>query len=240
MGNDPFGRAIRDYHLGQQDEPLIHRDGDERGEHPIEGNYFGEFCPGHDWTSGIEQHLDGPLLDIGAGVGKHTLYFQEQFETVAIEVSEYLVETMSDRGVEDARHVDMFALREAFGRDRFQSVLANGTQLGLVGSMQGLRRFLGDIAYVTGPDGTAVLDCYDPTLERTKNAMGYRDDPTPGLAYRVLHFEYEDDVGETLLFRLFSPDRIREATVGTGWNVEEIWRVPADNPCQLEIALTKQ
>ncbi len=70
--------------------------------------------------------------------------------------------------------------------------------------------------------------------------MGYHDDPTPGLAHRVMHFEYEGDVGETLLFRLFSPDRIREATVGTGWNVEDIWRVPADDPCQLEIALTKQ
>lgn len=240
MGNDPFGRAIRDHYLGQQDEPLIHRDGDEWREHPIEGNYFGEFCPDHGWTDGIEQYLDGPLLDIGVGVGKHTLYFQERFETVAIEVSEHLVETMRDRGVEDARHVDMFALRETFGRDRFQSVLANGTQLGLVGSMQGLRGFLGDLAYVTGPDAMAVLDCYDPTLERTNNAMGYRDDPTPGLAHRVMYFEYEGDVGETLLFRLFSPDRIREATVGTGWNVEDIWRVPADDPCQLEIALTKQ
>lgn len=38
MGNDPFGRAIRDHHLGQQDEPLIHRDGDEWWEHPIEDN----------------------------------------------------------------------------------------------------------------------------------------------------------------------------------------------------------
>lgn len=146
---------------------------------------------------------------------------------------------MDDRGVEDARHVDMFDLRETLERDRFQSVLANGTQLGLVRSMQGLRRFFNDLAYVTGPDATAVLDCYDPTLERTKNTMEYREDPTPGLAYRVMHFEYEGDVGKTLLFRLFSSDRIREATVGTGWNVEEIWRVPADDPCQLEIALTK-
>lgn len=55
-----------------------------------------------------------------------------------------------------------------------------------------------------------------------------------------MHFEYEGAVGETLLFRLFSPDRIREATVGTGWDVAEIWRVPPDDPDQLVIVLTKQ
>jgi hypothetical protein len=38
----------------------------------------------------------------------------------------------------------------------------------------------------------------------------------------VLHFEYDGDVGETLYFRLFSPDRVREAAVGTGWSVAEV------------------
>jgi hypothetical protein len=51
--------------------------------------------------------------------GRETLHFQEQFETVAIEISEYLVETMRDHGVRDARHADMFELREHFDRDRF-------------------------------------------------------------------------------------------------------------------------
>jgi hypothetical protein len=146
---------------------------------------------------------------------------------------------MRDRGVEDARQADMFALRETFERDRFQSALAIGTQLGLAGSMQGLRQFLGDLAFVTTADATAVLDCFDPEDAEIADMLGYRADPTPGLASRVMHFEYEEDIGETLLFRLFSPDRVREAVVGTGWEVAEIERSPSTYGPHYQVALSK-
>jgi hypothetical protein len=228
MSPDPFGHAVRDGWLGDRAEPLVQRDGDEESEHPIERFYLAEFRPDDDrW---LESWLDGPLLDMGAGAGRHALSFQDRFETVAIEVSDHLVETMRERGVNDARYGDMFGLRDAFEHDRFRSALAHGTQLGLAGSMQGLRRFLGDLAFVTTPDATAVLDCYDPDCEGAAALLGYRADPTPGLAYRVFQFEYEGEVGEPLLFRLFGPDRLREATVGTSWSVAEIRRSPDDAP----------
>lgn len=219
--SDPYGRAIRDHHLGERDEPLVECCGDKTREHPIEAFYFGEFSPDDDW---LESWLDGPLLDMGSGVGQHTLYFQQDFDTVAIEISDHLVATMRDRGVADARRADMFALRDSFERDRFRSAFAHGTQLGLAGSMDGLRRFLGDLAFVTTADATAVLDAYDPSHERATDLLGYRADPTPRLAYRLYHFEYENDVGKPLLFRLVSPARLREATLGTGWTVAEIRR----------------
>ncbi|MEF8856128.1 MAG: class I SAM-dependent methyltransferase [Haloplanus sp.] len=240
MSPDPFGRAIRDQFLGDREEPLIQRDGDEKLEHPIERFYFGEFRPDDAAGQWLESWLDGPLLDMGAGAGKHVLYFQHRFEAVAIEVSDHLVETMRERGVNDARYGDMFGLRDAFERDRFRSALAYGTQVGLAGSMQGLRRFLGDLAFVTTPDATAVLDCYDPDCEGTAALPGYRSDPTPGLAYRVMQFEYEGEVGATLLFRLFGPDRLREATVGTGWSVAEIRRQSGENTYHYRAALTKK
>lgn len=235
MESDPFGRAIRDHYLGEREEPLIDRDGDETREHAIERWYFGEY-ERDEW---FESWLNGPLLDMGAGVGRDSLFFQERFETVAIEVSEHLVETMDDRGVNDARFADMFSLKSYFGRDRFRSALANGTQLGLVGSMAGLRQFLGDLAFVTTTDATAVLDCYAPEKPATKHAFGYRADPTPGLAYRVMHCEYEGTVGKTLLFRLFSTDRLREATIGTVWNVAEVTYGPENDPNQWVAVLTK-
>ncbi|WP_135851577.1 methyltransferase domain-containing protein [Halorussus salinus] len=220
---DPFGRAVRDHSRGERDEPLIQRDGEETREHPIEQFYFTEFTAESDPGRWLESYLDGPLLDLGAGAGRHALYFQEKFETVALEVSENLVATMRDRGVADARDGDMFALRETFERDRFRSALAIGTQLGLAGSMDGLRRFLSDLAHVTAPDGTAVVDCYDPGRIEEGDLLGYRPDPTPGQAARVMTFEYEDELGETLLFRLFGPDRIREAAVGTDWRVADVY-----------------
>jgi len=220
MATDPFGRAVLDHHRGDRETPLVVRDGATTREHPIEQFYFEPFDAAADeW---LVERLEGPLVDLGAGAGRHALYFQERFETVAVEASDHLVEVMRERGVEDARRGDMFALREAFGRDRFRSALAHGTQVGLAGSMQGLRRFLGDLAYVTTPDATVVLDGYDPTAPAAAELLGYRSDPTPGVAHRVMTFEYDGAVGETLLFRLFGPDRLREAAVGTGWTVTEL------------------
>lgn len=236
---DPFGRAIRDFHLGQQEEPLLQRDGEDVLEHPIGCFYFEEFDPESEGGAWLASWLDGPLLDLGAGVGQHALHFQDHFETVAIETSDHLVETMHDRGIEAARHGNMFALRETFERDRFRAVLAHGTQLGLAGSMAGLRQFLDDLASVTADGATAVLDCYDPKHEEASDLLGFRDDPTRGLAHRVMHFEYEGDVGETLLFRLFSPERLRDAAAETGWTVADVRYSDSANPSYYRGALAK-
>lgn len=218
MPADPFGRAIRDHYLDNRKEPLIDRDGDETREHSIERWYFGE----HSEDVWRDTWMKGPLLDIGAGAGRDALYYQDQFETVAIEVSEHLVEIMRDRGVHDARLANMFTLRHYFDRNRFRSVHSIGTQVGLAGSMAGIRQFLDDLAFVTTPDATAVLDNYAPKKEPTKDVFAFRGDPMPGLAYRVYHEEYKEEVGKTLLFRLFSVGRLREASIGTPWEVTEV------------------
>ncbi|WP_254822839.1 methyltransferase domain-containing protein [Haloglomus halophilum] len=213
--SDPFGRAVRDHHEGARESALVQRDGTETLDHPIDDFYFSTYDAEADpW---LADALDGPLLDLGSGAGRRALAFQRQFETVATDVSEQLVAVAADRGVEDARVADMFALREPFERDRFASALAIGTQVGLAGSMGGLRAFLADLAHVTTPDATAVIDGYDPASVEEGEMLGYRSRPERGLAHRVFHFEYEGEVGETLLFILFGPERLSEATVGTDW-----------------------
>lgn len=219
---DAFGSAIRDFHHGTQTEPLVQRDGEETLDHPIEAFYFESFDPTSGDGGWIVEHVDGPLLDVGAGAGRDSLYFQDRFETVAVEVSEALVETMTERGVEDARLGDMFALPEQFEDGRFQSALVIGTQTTLAGSMAGLEQFLEELATVTREDGTAILDGYDPTDDAAEELLGYRSDPADGLAHRVMTFEYDDVVDPILYFRLFSPDRLREAAADTRWSVVDI------------------
>lgn len=214
---DPFGRALLAHHRGEREQPLLQRDGDDVLEHPIEEFYFGD--PDREWLTST---FEPPTLDVGAGAGRDALALQERGETVAIEVSESLVTLLAERGVEDARLVDMFDLRERFEPDRFRSVLVIGTQVGLAGSMAGLEGFLADLAAVTTDDATAVLDWYDPTHPGATELLGYREDAASGLAHRVMYFEYGGTVGPILLFRLFSPERVREAARETDWSVETI------------------
>lgn len=122
----------------------------------------------------------------------------------------------------DARQVNMFKLPDAFKANRFRSAIAFGTQVGLSRSIHGLKQFFDDLAYVTTPDATAVIDGFDPDHEKTKEKLDYYDDPSTGLAYRLLQMEYDGTLGEPWLYRLFTPDRVREATTGTEWEVSEV------------------
>ena len=224
MSADPFGRSILDHHRSARDAPLVQRDGEETLEHPIEDFYFGTHDSNQRKWAWADAYIDGPLVDVGAGAGREALFYQHRIEVVATDVSEHLVTTMRERGVTDARVADMFALRESFGQNRFGSVLSHGTQLGLAGSMVGLRRFLEDLDVVTTPTASVVLDSYDPGADDIDDLLGYRSDQTPGLAFRVMSFEYEGTHGDILLFRLFGPDRLREAALDTGWVVDDICR----------------
>lgn len=237
--SDPFAQAIHDFHFDEQRGPLVSRRGEETQEHDVDV-YFSEYAAEGDDSAWFESWLDGPLLDMGAGAGRHALYYQEQFETVAIEQNDLLVEVMDDRGVTDARVADMFSLREAFERDAFESALAVGTQVSLSRSVQGLRQFLGDLAFVTTSDATAVIDGFDPGHETTEGMLDYYADPAQGLAYRVLQFEYDGTLGEPWLYRLFTPERVREAVAGTGWEVAEVKHGPGEWAHNYRVALRKR
>ena len=236
---DPFAQAIHDCHFDELAGPLLYRNGEETHEAAVAAVYLDEWEPDGEAGDWFESWLDGPLLDMGAGGGRHALYFQEQFETVAIDNSEPLVAVMRDRGVADARLGDMFALRESFERDRFRSALAVGTQLSLARSEAGVTEFLADLAYVTTPNATAVLDCFDPEHERTREMLDFYEDATPGRAYRVLQFEYDGTLGEPWLYRLFTPETLRELTVGTDWRVADVRRGSGEWDHNVNVALEK-
>jgi len=225
----PFAAALQDHHRDEREAPLIQRDGEWTREHPIEDFYFGRASPDQDRTAFLLEHLEGPLVDLGAGAGRDPLFFQERFETVAVEVDGPLVEVMRDRGVEQAVQGGMFDLSASFEPDRFASALSFGTQLGLAKSMVGLRRFFEDLAVVTTDDATAVVDGYDPDHPDAADLLGYRADAAEGLAHRVMHFEYDGAVGETLLFRLFSPDRLAAAAADAGWRVTTVRRAGGEH-----------
>lgn len=231
----PFATALHDHHFEELQGPLRIRDGERTEDHPIEGYYFADY----EGDDGVLDAVEGPLLDIGAGAGRHALALQERFETTAIEPNEKLVEVMRGRGVEDAHAVDMFDLRDAFDPGTFRSAIIIGTQVGLARSIPGLRAFLDDLDHVTTADATVVLDGYDPDHERTTELIGYRESHDGETAYRVLQFEYDGSIGRPWLFQLFSPDDVERAAQDTVWDVTEVTRGQGDWAHTYNIVLEK-
>lgn len=219
---DVFGRALRDEYHDRRTAPLWRIDGQNRERHLERGFYFTDISPASPGTAWVSDWLSGPLVDVGCGTGDHALFYDDRMDVVAVDVSAHLVAVSRERGVAETRVVDMFTIADAFPHDRFGSALVNGTQVGLGGSVRGISRLLAGLASVTQPDATAVVDQYDPSADAAPDLFGFRADPTPGMAFRLFHFEYEGEVSPTLQFRLLSPNRLSEACIGTGWRLADV------------------
>ncbi|WP_435360038.1 class I SAM-dependent methyltransferase [Haloarchaeobius sp. DFWS5] len=223
---DPLGVAMRDYQRGGLRGDCRYVDGADTTDGHIEANYFRDTDEMADEQAELLLSLDGPVLDVGCGSSQYALFYQRHDVPVtAFDVSPGAVETARERGVEDAQVADMFEM--PYPDDEFSSLLANGTQLSLGGSIAGIRSLLAEFARVTTSDATAIVDTYDPSeLDDADEMLGYRPDPRGGVAHRAFHFEYERDqerlVGRTLHFLLVSPERLRDACVGTPWSVETV------------------
>ncbi|WP_247003554.1 class I SAM-dependent methyltransferase [Halosolutus gelatinilyticus] len=229
-GADPLGRAMLAHQRGDF-ETLRYRDGADVQDGNVRKFYFGSSEEWADETIALLDRLADrePVLDVGCGAGQHALWWQERgVDVTAIDASPNAVRAARDRGVEDVHVMDMFDL--AVDRSRFGAVHCVGTQLGLGASVAGISDLLAEFARVTDEDGIAVVDNYDPT-RLDEEFFGYRPDPREGVAHRCFHFEFEEEradesrvreVGPSMHFLLCSPDRLREATIGTPWTVRSV------------------
>ncbi|MCU4972237.1 class I SAM-dependent methyltransferase [Halobacteria archaeon AArc-m2/3/4] len=245
---DPLGQAMLDYLHGEMGA-LTYRDGAQTRDGHVADYYFQPRAEWGEETVAFLERIEsrgGPILDAGCGAGQHALWLQDRgLAVTGIDVSPNAVEAARERGLEDARVMDMF--ETDFERDRFHVVYALGTQIGLAGSFAGLRDLLAEFARITDEDGVAVVHNYDPSgIDGADDLLGYRPDPRTGVAHRCFHLEYEyesDDrgdgsedgggrekdenarvreIGSTLHFLLFGPDRLADATIGTPWTVADV------------------
>ena len=101
----------------------------------------------------------GRVLDVGAGSGCHSLEIQKRgLEVCAIDISPLSVEVMRQRGVKDARLVNMFD--EGF-QERFDTVLMLMNGSGVIGRLENLPAFFQRMKQILNPGGCILMDSSD-------------------------------------------------------------------------------
>jgi SAM-dependent methyltransferase len=126
------------------------------------------FFADHDDWAGIErdafEHVDGRVLDIGAGAGRHSLVVQRrQLESVAIDISPGAVEVCRCRGVRDAQLLPLAEIDESLGA--FDTVLLLCGNFGLAGGREETIALLEKLHSLTSPGAKIVLDTVDPYVD---------------------------------------------------------------------------
>jgi SAM-dependent methyltransferase len=218
---DILGKAISDYYNYEREHILwVHDEHGPKVEMPVV-TYFRR----EDQMPELElKALDlcrGKVLDIGAGAGSHALALQDRnIEVTAMDISALATEVMRLRGVEQAVAQDIFQYREG----KFDTLLLLMNGIGLVGTIQGLRRFLGHARQLLLPGGYLLFDSSDV-------AYLYEDDlPVSDHYYGEIRCRYEYRRQKTDWFTWLYIDRNTLSLIAAdeGWQTEIIFEDDQD------------
>ena len=111
----------------------------------------------------IEQEVlrlaQGKILDVGAGSGCHALALQEMGKDVcAIDISILSVEVMRERGVRNARAINLFDERLC---DRFDTIILLMNGAGMMQRLENMPQFFMRMRQLLAPGGKIYMDSSD-------------------------------------------------------------------------------
>jgi SAM-dependent methyltransferase len=221
---DPHGLALLDYLEGETGAKcLLHRD-DGLVSELAASTFFREpadFSPLERVALAL---CRGRVLDVGAGSGVHSLVLQERgFPICAIDISTHAVEVMKRRGVRDARCLSI----DDLGGERFDTLLMMMHGIGLVQTLPGLDRFLGDVPRLLNPGGQIVVDSLDCRCNDNPVHLAYLEANRQAGRYfgeMRMWFEYKDKQGPLCGWLHVDPQTMAEHAQRAGWICEIVLR----------------
>jgi len=214
---DLYGQMLQDYFRGETSVAItVHRDDGHISEMAA-ARFFrapAEFSPLEQMAIGL---CKGRVLDVGAGTGCHALALQDRgVDIVAIDISPAAVEIMAQRGVRDARVVDVFDLRE----ERFDTVLMMMHGIGMVGDLAGLDRYLVHAHRLLKPGGQLVFDSLDVRYTDTPVHLAYLEANRQAGRYFGeirMRFEYKGQIGPLFGWPHIDPEMLKAHAERAGW-----------------------
>jgi SAM-dependent methyltransferase len=226
---DAMGHAFQGFLDKEGDDIVIERDDGYVDVGRTEQVHY--FSVPEDWPMDERRALRlvrGRVLDVGCGVGRHSLYLQDRgCEVVAIDVSPIAVKICRSRGVRDAR---VMALDGVSGRmGSFDAVIMMGNNFGLFGSPTKAKRLLKRLWGMTNPGARIIgntMDTYQTT--KPEHLWYHRFNRRRGrLGGQVrIRIRYKKYCSPWFDYLFASRDEMREILDGTGWRLDRT--IPED------------
>lgn len=220
---DAFGQALLDYSAGKLGQTLILERDDGSSGPALQPAEF--FAPPDAWPEWEQQSLaavSGPVLDLGAAAGRHSLFLQQAgHEVIAVDHSPGAVDVCRARGVLDVRLSDLTDPPED---RRWGAVLLMCGNLGLVGDRRATRSLLVRLTRGCRSDAIVITDSVDPTVGNDASDLAYLDRNLRmgrEIGLVRLRLRYGDLVTPWWDLLLVPRPEIARLVDGTGWAVRE-------------------
>ncbi len=170
----------------------------------------------------------GRVLDVGAGAGRHALALQAKgCEVVAIDVSPTCVALCRERGVHDARELDVMTLAGGASEEiaaalgRFDTIFFGMQTLGVAGGVVPLGRLLVGLRRLLLPGGAVIAD----SSELRAAWEGDETDRSPKRGEIVLSTRYRGLRGEPFPWLYLAEEDLALISREAGFELETLGHV---------------
>lgn len=216
---DAFGAAL----LARLDgaDPSIVMERDDGYIDVDTSDYFADVAEDPLW-SWISPRIEGRVLDIGAGAGRAATRLQaEGHDVVALDVSPGCTEVCRRRGVEETFDGTIEQLA-ATRPETFDTLVAIGNNLGLLGTPETAGAFLNSARAVGTPKARLVGTILDPYVTDDPLHLAYHqaNRRTGRLAGEVrLRVRFRDLATDWFSLLWASADELEEVCARHGWHI---------------------
>jgi len=169
-----------------------------------------------EWVQDIENIAldlaEEPVLDAGAGIGRHALELQHRgLKVTAVDVHPDFVQMMRDQGVTDARVMDVRELKDGGWR----TVYFLMETIGLCETLDGLGQLLRNLKKLVVDDGQIILDSeavvVDGDAEDTRDGNQYEGEVS-------MQMRFGDQTGPAFSWLYIDADTLTEIAAENGWH----------------------
>lgn len=170
---DAFGKALLDHLESQESSQLILEAEDGTSTPAMDPAWFFQTSTEwYAWERNTLDSLEGPVLDLGCGAGRASLFLQEKgLDVTALDASPNAVEVCRRRGIRDVRLGD---LRNPPEDKPWRSILLLCGNLGLAGGWPETRALLSRLADLSAEDAVIFGDSVDPTITDDFQELEYQ------------------------------------------------------------------
>ena len=212
---DVFGNALLDFYKTSKADVLwLHNSYDEPEEMPID-IFFRTEAEMPELEHKAIELCKGKVLDVGAGVGSHSLLLQQKgFDVTAIDICEEAVQIMKQRGVKHAAVQNIFSVTAKYDTLLF---LMNG--IGLTGTLAGFVDFLTEVKSLINDGGQLIFDSSDISY-----LYEFLPKPTNKYFGEVNYrYEYKKQKGNWFNWLYIDKKTLSNLCQQNGWNCEIVF-----------------